>query len=81
MNPFPHYVLISIVVLIIVAVLVFVVIRKKGGKAKALTPLASLAFGFILAGLFFNENRIAGFGLLGIGVILAVTDMVIKMKK
>jgi len=75
------YIIISIVVLAIVAMLVFVVSRNKAGKEKALTPLAGLAFGFILAGLFASGSRLVGYGLMGIGVILAVIDMIIKLKK
>lgn len=81
MNTSQSFVLISILILVIVAVLVFVVNRNKAGKGKALNPLAGLAFGFILAGLFVNENILVGYGLMGIGVILAVSDMVNKMKK
>lgn len=80
MNTSQIYILISIVVLAIVAVFVFVVNRNKTGKEKSLTPLAGLAFGFVIAGLFVTENRLVGYGLMGIGVILAVIDMINKSK-
>ena len=67
------YIAVSIVVLVIIAILVFVVNKNK--KEKSLTPLASLAFGFVLAGLFFSDNRFIGYGLMGVGIILAVVDI------
>jgi hypothetical protein len=79
MNISQIYITISIVVLAIIAVLVFVV--SKNRKAKSLTSLASPAFGFILAGSFFSDNRFIGYGLIGVGVILAVIDVYNKSKQ
>lgn len=72
------YILIAILVLAIIAILVFAVNKKK--EHKTLTPLAGLAFGFILAGLFFGDDRLIGYSLMGVGIILAVIDMIKKMK-
>jgi len=47
---------------------------------KRLSPLAGLAFGFVLAGIFFDSNRFLGYGLIGVGVILAIIDMLKEMK-
>ncbi len=63
----------SIAVLAIIAVLVFVV--KRNPKEKRLTPLAGLAFGFILAGIVLGGERLIGYGLLGVGVVIAVIDI------
>jgi hypothetical protein len=54
MNPSQIYIAVSIIVLAIIALLFFV---GKGRKEKRLTPLASLAFGFILAGILFGDNQ------------------------
>jgi hypothetical protein len=70
------YILISIFVLAIVAGLFFM----KGKKRRTLTPLTGLAFGFIVAGIVFGDNRFAGYGLMGTGVLLAVIDAVRKLK-
>lgn len=78
MDPSQTYIATSIVVLAIVALLVFLV--NKNRKDKKPTPLASIAFGFILVGLLFGENRMVGYSLIGFGVILAVADMVKKLK-
>jgi hypothetical protein len=72
------YILISVVVLIIVALLIFFV--RGAPREKTLTPLASLAFGFILAGIIFGENRLIGYSLMGVGVILSIIDMVRKLR-
>jgi len=74
MNASFFYIAFTLVVLVIVALIVFFA----GGKREAnrLTPLAGLAFGFVLAGLFFGENRLIGYGLFAIGVFLAVIDLI-----
>ena len=71
------YILIAIVVLLIIAILVFFV--RKNKKQKPLTPLAGLAFGFIIAGIIFGESRLVSYSLLGIGILLAIIDMIKKM--
>ncbi|HUU51084.1 MAG TPA: hypothetical protein VMW81_09030, partial [Nitrospinota bacterium] len=51
MNPSQIYIAISIVVLAIIALLVFFVSKNK--KEKKITPLTGLAFGFVLAGIYY----------------------------
>lgn len=71
------YIAIAIVVLAVIAGLVYFSSRR---KEKRLTPLAGLAFAFVLAGILFGQEHWLGYGLLGIGVILAVVDMFRKGK-
>ncbi len=78
MNTSQIYIAISIVVLAAIALLV--IFLGKSRKENRLTPLAGLAFGFILAGIIFGDNRLIGYSLLGIGVIIAVIDIFIKLK-
>lgn len=78
MNISQMYIVISIVVLAVIALLVFVVGKK--GRGQRLTPLASLAFAFVLAGILFGENRLVGYGLMGVGVVLAIVDIFNKSK-
>lgn len=73
MNISQMYIAVTIVVLMIIALLVFLL--SKNRRKTRLTPLASLAFGFILAGILFGEDRLIGYGLMGVGVILAVVDI------
>jgi amino acid transporter len=72
------YILISIIVLLIIAILIFFI--KKNKKQKPLTPLAGLAFGFVIAGIIFGESRLIGYSLMGIGVLLAVIDAIKRWK-
>jgi len=73
------YIVMIIVVLAIIAILVFVVRRDQ--RPSRLTPLSGLAFAFVLAGLFFGEERFIGYGLMGFGVILAIVDIIRSMRK
>jgi hypothetical protein len=78
MNTSQIYIAISIAVLAVIAL--FVVFKGKSRKENRLTPLAGLAFGFVLAGIIFGRDRLIGYSLLGIGVILAVIDIFKKLK-
>ncbi len=72
------YIFSTIIVSAIIAGVVFFL--RKGQPAKKLSRLAALAFAFVLAGIIFSENRWVGYGLMGIGIILAIID-IIKNKK
>jgi asparagine N-glycosylation enzyme membrane subunit Stt3 len=78
MNTTQIYIVISIVVLAIIAVLVFFVNKNK--KEKKLSKLASLSFAFIISGIVFGDNRLIGYSLIGFGVILAIIDIIKKIK-
>ena len=78
MSPSQIYIAISIVVLAIIALLVFFVNKNK--KEKKLSKLAGLSFGFIIAGIIFSDNRLIGYSLIGVGVILAILDIIEKSK-
>jgi len=80
MNPSQIYIIISIVVLALIFVL-FIFFVKNYKKKQNLTPLTGLAFGFIIAGLIFNNDRLISYSLLGVGVLLAVIDIVLKLRK
>lgn len=77
MNSSQVYILISIIVLAGIMV-ALALTRKK--MQKPLSPLAGLSFAFVLAGLIFGESQTVGYGLMGVGVILAVIDIVRKIK-
>ena len=79
MNISQIYIAISIVVLAAIALLV--IFLGKSRKENRLTPLAGLAFGFVLAGIIFvDEGRLISYSLFGIGVIIAVIDIFKKLK-
>jgi len=78
MSPSQIYIAISIAVLAIIALLVFFLNKNK--KQKKLSKLAGLSFAFIIAGILFGDDSLIGYGLMGIGVILAIIDMIEKLK-
>jgi hypothetical protein len=79
MNISQIYIAVTIVGFAVIAVLVL--FGSKGKTQNRLTPLASLAFLFTLAGLFFGNNPFVGYGLIGVGVVLAVVDIYRKRNK
>lgn len=76
MNMSIFYILIAILILLLLVVQIILIAR--GPKTRTFTPLAGLAFGFILAGILFGQNSLLGYGLMGIGVVLAMVDIVRK---
>lgn len=66
---------------LVLIVLLFLFLRLKRKEIKPLTPLAGLAFGCIIAGIVFGEERWLGYGLMGLGIILAVIDAIVKIKR
>ncbi len=77
MNTSQIYIIISIAALVFVVIL-FLAARKKGKK---LTPFVGFALALVLAGGFFSEDRLIGYGLIGAGVALVVFDMYIIPKR
>jgi uncharacterized membrane protein len=79
MNISQMYIALSIIILAIIVILIFFLGRKR--KDRGLSQLASFAFAFVLAGILFGENRLVGYSLMGIGVLLAAIDIFKKLKK
>jgi uncharacterized membrane protein len=78
MNTSQGYILLSIGVLIMVLLILFLT-RKE--RQKPLSKLAGLAFLFIIAGIAFGESRTTGYSLMGVGVVLAIIDIIKKRMK
>jgi drug/metabolite transporter (DMT)-like permease len=72
------YIVFSVLVLFVIAAMFILGNRFK--KNKKLSPLAGLASAFIVVGIFFGNNRILGFSLLAVGVILAIGDIIVKAR-
>lgn len=72
------YILVAIIVLAIIAAVVFFL--KRARPANKLSRLAAVAFAFVLAGIIFSENRLVGYGLMVVGIVLAIVDAVKKSK-
>lgn len=73
------YIFIAIIVLLIIAIAIFFI--KNNKKQERLTPLAAIAFSFVLAGIIFSDNRLVGYILMGVGILLAMIDIIIKIRK
>ena len=54
---------------------------KKNKKQKRLSPLAGLSFVFVIAGIVFGDDRLIGYSLIGVGIVLAVVGIIMKSKK
>jgi uncharacterized membrane protein YhaH (DUF805 family) len=78
MNTSSIYIAISIVALVIIFVIL--IIQRKRVREKGLSGLATFAFLFVIAGIVFGDDRIIGYSLMGIGVLLAVIDILKKKK-
>ncbi len=74
-----HVIITSVIVFLLVVALVFWV--RTTGRQNRITPLAGLAFAFVVAGIIFGDNRLIGYGLMGVGVVLAVVDTLIHPQR
>lgn len=72
------YLAIGVAVLVAMLAMVFLSGRKEGQKR--LSPLAGLAFAFVIAGIAFGEARLLGYMLLTIGLLLAMADIAQKSR-
>jgi EamA domain-containing membrane protein RarD len=68
------YILFAIVVLYIVAVVILRFSKVK--NVQKISPIGGLAFAFVLAGLLLGQNRLVAYTLIGMGVVLAVVDII-----
>lgn len=73
------YILILIITLLAIALVVFFVQKNK--KKNRITTLTAFAFAFVIAGITFGDNRLIGYSLMGIGILLAVIDMIKSLRK
>jgi len=78
MNTSQIYIVLSVAVLVIIALLGFFIASRK--QEKAFTSMTILAFGFILTGMLFGNNRLFNYSMMGIGVILSIVDMARKLR-
>ncbi len=75
------YILISLVGFLIITILmIFLRGESKNKRKKIITPLTSLAFGFVLTGIIFSSIKLVGYSLMGIGIVFAIVDMVERLR-
>ena len=68
------YILIAVIIILATALLLFVI--RRNSDVNRLSPIAGLAFAFIIAGIVFSGDQTLGYILMGIGLVLAVVDMI-----
>ena len=73
------YILITLAVLAFTAFIEFLV--NPGKKSVRLSPMSALAFAFVVSGAFFSEKQWLGYSLMGIGVLLAIIDIIRKYRR
>ena len=67
------FVVLSIAVIAAIVLLLFSMGRFH--RQNKITPIAGLAFSFVISGILFGDDRMLGYSLLAIGVMLAVVDI------
>jgi hypothetical protein len=75
----PSQIFIFIAILVLAGIMIARIVIW-GKRQRPLTPLTGLAFAFIVGGIVFGENRLTGYGLMAVGVLLAVIDIIRKSK-
>jgi len=68
-------------ILALVTIVAFVFLSKRASERQRLSPLTGIAFAFIISGMLFEDNRLIGYILLGVGIIFAVADIIVKAQK
>ncbi|MBU0592027.1 MAG: hypothetical protein ABIJ34_09100 [archaeon] len=80
------YILMAIVALAIIVAGLFFINKNKKIELTPMTPLGGIAFvlvmfAFVIAGIAFDGDVLVGYSLMVAGIILAVADTILKMKK
>lgn len=72
------YILIALLALAVVSLLVL--LSGRGGRTRRLSPLAGVALACVVSGVAFGDERFIGYALIGVGVGLAIVDIVRKRR-
>lgn len=72
------YIIIAVLALIALLGAIFLLGNRR--MSQRLTPLASIAMVLVISGVAFGDNRAVGYGLMGVGILVAVADIVIKRR-
>jgi hypothetical protein len=78
MNTSIAYIGIVVGALLILGMLAYA--TGKAARPGRITLFAGLAFALVLAGIVLGQDRLAGYGLIAAGVILALVDIVKKSR-
>ena len=74
------YIFISIGVFALILLLLYIA-RRKGKQGEKASTLGNIAMVLVILGLVFgNGSRWSGYALLGAGIIIAIIDLVLKLR-
>lgn len=73
-------VFIIVAALTLLGLIAVILLRGRGGLGERLSPTAAVAFVFVIAGIVFGDNRVLGYSLMGIGVVIAIVDIVYRRR-
>jgi len=65
----------------VAALAVLFVAVGRGGGTRRLTPLAGLALACVVCGIVFGQERVAGYALFVVGIVLAMVDAVRRTRQ
>ena len=74
------YILISVVAFLLVALFLIALFLRTKKQNKPLSKLGALSLVLVIGGIAFGENRAVGYSLIGIGLLLAVLDIIKKSR-
>ena len=72
--------IIAIAIIVLLGIVMMVDFTTREGDRKKLTPLAGIAFGFVIGGLLFGSNSFVSYGSICAGIIFAVIDIIKKFR-
>jgi len=73
------YILIGVVVLAIIIIVLGIFKNKKPGKK--MSKLTTVSFIFVILGIVMGgDSRFSGYSLMGIGIIVAIIDIIMKRR-
>lgn len=79
------FILVTVLVaIVIIGLFVFMLLRKRrSGEEQngVVRPLTSAAFICVIIGITFGDSRWVGYGFIGLGMVLAIIDMVIQLRE
>jgi len=74
----PLWIAISIIALVVIVVLLLI---ARGKQYKKPSNLAILGMSLVVLGIIFGDDRLIGYSLIGVGVLLSVIDAIRNRKQ
>ena len=72
------YIIIAVTALVLI---VSLYLKNRNANKKPMSHLTKLGYALVFAGIFFGDERLIGYTLIGIGVLLSVIDIIRNRNK